>query len=293
MQDTYLLDTSAFRALSAAQLKAASQEASLLVSPFCFWELLTHLEESGQFSRVKGNLMKFRHVQVLDDPRAWVERGVVLPSDEVHERLRDDELLYATLAALRDSDSVADFYQKYIRDSRNQFREISDCVSRVNAVLTAEEQRFEEFVKKIMAGVRGGVVRLTTPTEWHDRIIEMIDGWWLQLGDRVVESFELRDRFVSRMYLYSAYILRRAVEYVNRGAIHVDPNDFEDGRFCQHLALDSQMNAVTADSGLRRCLQEVLALVNRLPDSSYRTALRVCDVAELTKISSPKSIDAR
>jgi hypothetical protein len=150
MQDTYLLDTSAFRALSAAQLKAASQEASLLVSPFCFWELLTHLEESSQFSRVKGNLMKFRHVQVLDDPRAWVERGVVLPNDEVHERLRDDELVYATLAALRDSDSVADFYQKYIRDGRNQVREISDCVSRVSAVLTAEEQRFEEFVKKIM-----------------------------------------------------------------------------------------------------------------------------------------------
>jgi hypothetical protein len=109
----------------------------------------------------------------------------------------------------------------------------------------------------------------------------MIDGWWLQLGDRVVESLELRERFVSRMYVYSAYALRRAVEYVDRGAIQVDPNDFEDGRFCQHLALDSQMKAVTADSALRRCLQDVLALLDGLPDSSYRTALRVCDVAEL------------
>jgi hypothetical protein len=158
----YLLDTSAFRALSAAQLEAASQEASLMVSPFCFWEPLTHLEDNGQFGLVRGNLMKFRHVRVLDDPRAWVERSVVLLSDEVHERLQDNELIYATLAALRDSDSVADFYQKYIRDGRNQVREISDCVSRVSALLTAEEQRFKHFVKKIMAGVRGGLVRLTT-----------------------------------------------------------------------------------------------------------------------------------
>jgi hypothetical protein len=119
MQNTYLLDTSAFRALSAAQLEAASQESSLLVSPFCFWELLTHLEDSGQFARVKGNLMKFRHIRVLDDPRAWVERSVVLPSDPVHENVPDDELVYATLAALRDSDSVADFYQKYVRDARS------------------------------------------------------------------------------------------------------------------------------------------------------------------------------
>jgi hypothetical protein len=289
MQNTYLLDTSAFRALSAAQLEAASQESSLLVSPFCFWELLTHLEDSGQFARVKGNLMKFRHIRVLDDPRAWVERSVVLPGDAVHENVPDDELVYATLAALRDSDSVADFYQKYIRDGRNQVREISDCVSKVSALLTSEEQRFEEFVKKIMAVVRGGVVRLRTSSDWHDRTIEMIDGWWIQLGDRVVESVELRQRFVRRMYLYSAYILRRAVEYVNCGAIQVDPNDFEDGRFCQHLALDSKISAVTADSALRRCLQEVLDLLNGLPDSSYRTALRVCDVAELTKLSSAKS----
>lgn len=57
MQRSYILDTSAFRAISAATLAAASQEACLLVSPFCFWELLTHLEDEGQFDRVKGNLM--------------------------------------------------------------------------------------------------------------------------------------------------------------------------------------------------------------------------------------------
>src|SRR6266508_328659 len=94
---TYLLDTSAFRALPAGQLATASGIARLMVSPFCFWELLTHLEEDEQFLRIKGNLMKFRHVAVLDDPRAAIEREIVRPGDSVHERVEDSDVVYATL----------------------------------------------------------------------------------------------------------------------------------------------------------------------------------------------------
>ena len=52
IMSTYLLDTSAFRALSAARLRAASRIARLVVSPFCFWDLLTHLEDDREFARV-------------------------------------------------------------------------------------------------------------------------------------------------------------------------------------------------------------------------------------------------
>src|SRR5438309_1603284 len=142
---TYLLDTSAFRLLSAARLAARSQDANLLVSPFCFWELLTHLEDPGQFSRVQGNLMKFKHVQVLDDSWAQVEREVVRQSDGVHERLEDSELIYAALAALRDSESLSDFYSKQICDSRNQDHEIAGCVGIGREILGREEQRFQEY----------------------------------------------------------------------------------------------------------------------------------------------------
>ena len=103
-QPSFLLDTSAFIALPTRRLEEASRSASLYVSPFCFWELLTHLEDDGKFSRVKGTLMKFRHVAVRDDPQAEVYRFVLPSSDSVHTRVRDGDLVYAALAALDDSE---------------------------------------------------------------------------------------------------------------------------------------------------------------------------------------------
>ena len=131
----YLFDTSALRALSFARLTAASRVAHLAVSPFCLSELLTHLEDEGQFDRVKSHLMKFRHVQVLDDPRAAIERATVRPGDSVHERIEDSDVIYATLAALRASGSVSDLYAKQIRDSKSQVRQIERCVERARQVL--------------------------------------------------------------------------------------------------------------------------------------------------------------
>lgn len=152
---TYLLDTSAFRALSVAQLTAAaSRDARLVVSPFCFWELLTHLEDDGEFARVRGNLMKFRHVQAVDDPRASIEREIVGPDDSVHERVEDSDLIYGTLAALRASASIADFYGKQIRDGKSQVREIEgafaefekSCSERNNAFRITSIRSLLQFV---------------------------------------------------------------------------------------------------------------------------------------------------
>jgi hypothetical protein len=280
VQRSYILDTSAFRAISAATLAAASQKAHLLVSPFCFWELLTHLEDEGQFDHVKSNLMKFRHVSVLDDPWASVERDVVLPGDEVIERPEDCEIVYAILAALRDSASVPQFYAKHIRDSRHQTREISGCVARAGDVLKAEEQRFQEYVTKIMAVVRDGLVSLATPPDRHRGTLQIVDAWWIQLGNRVDRSELVRERIEKRTYVFSSYVLHLAADYLKRRSTNVDRNDFEDAKLCQHLALGAEMTAVTADVALQRCLQDTLAVLNALPDLSYHTKLQVSSVRD-------------
>ena len=280
MQRSYILDTSAFRAISAATLAAASQEARLLVSPFCFWELLTHLEDEGQFDRVKGNLMKFRHVSVLDDPWASVERDVVLPSDAVLERPEDCEIVYAILAELRDCASVPQFYTKHIRHSRHQTREIGGCVARAGDVLKAEEQQFQEYVTKIMAVVRDGLVSLATPADRHRGTLQIVDAWWIQLGNRVDRSELVRERLEKRTYVFSSYVLHLAADYLKRRSTNVDRNDFEDAKFCQHLALGADMAAVTADVALQRCLQDTLAVLNALPDVSYHTKLQVSSVSD-------------
>jgi hypothetical protein len=285
VQRSYIFDTSAFRAIPAATLEAASHKAHLVVSPFCFWELLTHLEDDGQFDRVKGNLMKFRHMSVLDDPWASDESNVVLPDDDVLKRPDDSGLIYAILAALHESHSIPQFYTKRARDSRGQVREIDECVARAAEILKAEEQRFQEYVSNIMSVVRDGRVSLATPADRHRGTIQVVDAWWIQLAQRVDGSELVRRRLEERTYVFSLYVLHLAADYVKRGSTNVDRNDFEDGKFCQHLTLDAEMTAVTADVTLQRCLENTLAVLKALPDLPYRTDLQVRCVSDFMSLS--------
>ena len=277
MQRSFLLDTSAFRAVPADRLETASRSARLYVSPFCFWELLTHLEDDGQFGRVKGNLMKFRHVSVLDDPQAEVDRQVLGSSEKVHARVLDGDLVYAILAALRDSESTQEFYDRSIRDERGQVRQIAGCVSRVREVLQIEENRFQGFIEQIVAAVRTGQVYLTEVSDRDQGVLDLIRGRWLQIGDRIAESADVYEQFVRRMYIYSSYVVHRACEYAARDTIKIDPNDFEDARFCLHLGLDAGTTVVTDDTGLRRCLEAAVETLNAMADGSRHSSLRVCD----------------
>lgn len=68
--------------------------------------------------------------------------------------------------------------------------------------------------------------------------------------------------------------------YLERGVTVVDPNDFEDVGFCQHLSLDADVETVTGDSALRRCLERTFSLLNDLDDESCHTKIRVCGLAE-------------
>ena len=283
MPRSYLLDTSAFRGIGAAKLAASRTAVQLYASPFCFWELLTHLEDEGQFERIKGNLMKFRHVQILDDPWVSVERGLVLESDAVHQRPEDSELAYATLAALSDSASVSEFYAKQFRDSQGQAREIAGSVGRIRDILKEDEDRFKEYIAMVMSVVRSGAVSLATPTDQHRATLQIVDAWRIQLGDRVQHSNAAHSRLVRRSYVYSAYVLHLANDYVRRGATSVDQNDFEDARFCLHLALDANVTAVTSDAALQRCLKGTFALLASLRGIGYGTTLRVVNADEFTK----------
>ena len=282
MPRSCLLDTSSFRSIPAAQLAAAGSSVHLSASPFCFWELLTHLEDEGQFERIKGNLMKFRHVRVLDDPWASIERGLVREGDAVHQRPEDGDLAYATLAALRDSRSVAEFYGKHIRDSRGQVREIAGSIARVRDILKAEEERFQGYMSQVMSVVRDGAVGISTPTDQHRGTLHIVDAWRIQLGHRVEQSEAAHSRLVSRTYVYSSYVLHLAMDYLKRGVTSVDRNDFEDAKFCLHLALDADITAVTNDAPLQRCLKCTLAVLASLGDIRYDTKLRVVNASEFT-----------
>jgi hypothetical protein len=171
MEALYLLDTSAFRALPGTIL----QEGTFFTSPYCVWELLTHLDEKD-FARSKGQLMKARFTHVLNDPRAAVETSLLLHDTKLQERVPDEELIRYALAALNDSDSLDRFYRSVIGDSNGEFRQVSDCVARAKEVLEEEEQRYTQFIQKIIGAFRSGNVKLDSDVDQHGAILSLLEG---------------------------------------------------------------------------------------------------------------------
>ena len=235
------------------------------------------MEEPGRFKRVKGNLIKFRYVEILDDPSAAIEREVTLKHDAVHDRPEDGDLIYASLAALMASESVAEFYGKQIQDSKNQIHSISRCVERVGEILQKEEQRFREYLAKVMRAISEDRVPTEELADRHRGTLEVANAWWISLGERVQQSEANYTDLIRRSYMFSSYVLHRAVDYVARNTDKIDPNDYEDARYCLHLGLESQMTAVTDDRLLRHIMQDALSVVNSLQEPSWHTEVKVCD----------------
>ena len=179
---------------------------------------------------------------------------------------------------------MTELYEKHVRDDRHQLREVGDCVARVNDFLSDAEQRFQEYVTKIMTVVRNGQVSLATAEDRHRGTLQVVDAWRIQLGNRSDESKRASERLVRQTYVYSSYVLQLAADCLSRTA-GVDRNDFEDAQFCQHLSLDVRMTAVTADDGLHRCLRGTLADLVEMSDESFRSELRLASLADLTRAS--------
>lgn len=270
------MDTSAFRALPSSVL----QKHTFYTSPYCFWELLTHLDE-GQFNRHKGQLMKFEYVYLLNDPRAEIEVPLLLNNSQLQDRVSDAELIPAALAALRDSDSLDRFYLSYFKDSKGNLHQLSDCAANARQRLGELEQKHTEFIQNIINAFQSGLVKLTTDSDYHQAILQLLEGYLITLQQRGVADRNLRYRLISNSYIYFSYLFHRAFAYFNNGNTTIYGNDFEDGQICLHLKLDTQYCLVTADDGLKEALDKTIALLDRLNKPDMQTELRVIDVAHV------------
>jgi len=279
MKTPYFLDTSAFRALAADTLARLAEERPLLVSPFCFWEIVSHLDEPDQFQRVRGNLMKFRHVRVLDDPEATslLELG---ETSQLAGRVTDDDVIYACLAALKASDSLASFYSKYIRDSQGNVRPLSECVVRAKHVLQVEEERFLAFVRQIVTSVRAGTSILGTAWALHRATVSLTNGWHIaRCGQPLNENL----RVLRILYVYFAFVVFCARDYLAPSGSNEDVNDYEDARFCQHVRLDTPCTIVSADERQISRLKDVLKLIETVAVPELGHTHGVLAVRELTR----------
>lgn len=256
MKIPYLLDTSAFRAIATDTLVRLAKERPLLVSPFCFWEIVSHLDDAEQFRRVKGNLMKFRHVDVLDDPET-VSLAEIGATSLLEGRVPDEDVIYASLAALKESDSLSGFYSKHIRDSQGNVRTLSECVDRARDVLRGQEERFLGFVHQIVKSVRAGTSTLGTQWELHRATVSLCNGWHIARSGQALNEDV---RVLKFLYVYFAFVVLCARDYLPSG-VKGDLNDYEDARLCQHVRLDTPYTIVSADARQRCRLKNIFTLL--------------------------------
>lgn len=283
MHQSFLLDTSAFWSLSDKTLEAVSQNHNPYTSPYCFWELLTHLDEHQDFERAKGHFMKFKRVQILDDPYATVAIPLLKEDHELQNRAPDDELIYAFLAALRASASLEEFYSTRLEDSKSRQYKVSDCVARGRDVLYKEEKKYVESVAGILKLIKSGQVRYATNEDRHEAILSLVEGWVSGFQRRGASDTELGERLTTDTYVYFSYLFHRALDYFKRKA-NLDPNDYEDAALCLDLKLDTSYCVVTGDQEFRAILTETSLLLTDLNQSRFRTTLQVIDVAGFQKL---------
>lgn len=274
----YLLDTSAFKALSSNRLERLAAERPLLVSPFCFWEIVSHLDEPDMFSRVRGNLMKFCHVRVLDDPEAiYIAELGATPLFEA--RVSDDDVIYSALAALRDSDSLSSFYSKHIRDSQGNVRTLSECVARAKDLLLADEERFQSFVHQIVDSVNAENSTILTPPDLYRAVVSLINGWHIaRCGQPLNEDV----RVLRILYVYFAFVVFCARDYLAISRANGNLNDYEDASLCQHVRLDIPCTIITADRRQRERLKEIYTLLEAVANPQLVHAHQVLDEKSLS-----------
>jgi hypothetical protein len=273
----YLLDTSAIRWAPCRKLAEKAQEHELLASPFAFWEIASHLGDPEDFGRIKANLVKFRHVELLQESTAEAEREIALAPVDIENSLEAPDVIYAMLAALDKSNSVDQLYMCRIRDSNGAVREIDGCVSRIQDIRMTGKRQFREFIAKVIKLLQTRRVVLDTPRAFHDGTLDLTNGWWIQVKPRSDGSDESYRKLIKRGYFFYAYVLRRAAYYAEPNARTFDENDFEDAMQLLHLTIDAEVTVVSSDDGLRTCLQETVQTLNGLNDDWYWTSVQVCD----------------
>jgi hypothetical protein len=277
MRQAYLLDTSAFRALSGTILKNLRGKGYILLgSPYVFWELICHLDEAVlNFERRKGQLMKFEFVDCLDDPRSNIEMKL-LPS-KYHERVSDAELIHAVLRKLKGSSSLATFYSSYIEDSKKRIRRIAECAHVARETLEREQQKYRYYVENIVELLSLNQMSLATARDQHERILSSVDGYMRVLEGQGTSDTDLNESIIRHTYIYYSYIIHRAMNLCQNGNTIPPANDYEDGRMCLHLTLGTSYNFVTDDAGTVEALKGTLSLLTRLDDPEFKTTCEVYD----------------
>jgi len=285
MNEKFLFDTSAVRSISFENLeRLIDNDYVLLVSPYSFWELLCHLEEKQKFDRFKSELAKFKYFSILDDPFGITAKYTKLHKSVMQDRIEDHELIQGTISVLEKSSSIDEFYSSKFIDSKNNRREIRNCVKRGRTILADASNSYREFITKVIDSIKCNNSKHETEHDRHDLILSLVDGFARSIETQGGNRSEFKTNLINEIYVYCSFILHRSLEYLKKGNLNIDKNDYEDSRICQHLSLISDLALITNDQKFYNAVNSTICLLKTLNDKDFFTSLKVEKSDYLNKI---------
>ena len=284
MKQKIIFDTSAFRAISLENLERLfSQGFELMAPSYCFWEVFSHLDENGNYKRIKTELMKFRYIEVLDDAYGMLIKDILKNDMKLQEHIPDNEVIHVVLRAINQSDTLKDLYDTNVEGSKGQIHLIKNSVKRGKNLLEKLEIEYQDFVKNIVKVIKEHNLKDCTLEGCHNSILSLIKGEVQNLIAKGAEENGLSESIAKEMYIFYSVIFYNSLKCsINRS--NIDPNDYEDARTCLHLKLNQDIFFAVEDNNTMQALKKTLEIVKAIDDPKYFIlvkTIRVCDLIRL------------
>jgi hypothetical protein len=295
----YILDTSALRSETAEYVCSLSKRAKIAVSPITVFELSSHLgepdaaadEPGTAYRRARGQILKCRYVDLLDDPYAEAMERIELPEIAHHTRFEERELVGRMLDEIVGSDTLDELNERCIRDPSGASHSCKDLGLRMETLRSNSHRRYEGSVKvrsELLCSSFGARLEEVS----GDPFVRVASAGCEVLAEHIERTTatapQFRNALFAAMYLRLGYETARAIRYAKHSSgktpIRIDGNDVEDGLICQHLDLTLKRTLVTGDNGTLRAVGAALdALISALSQNGARARPRaeVIDQAEL------------
>ena len=273
MKPRFLLDTSAVRSISGRTLEALAPTCTLEMPSYAAWELLTHLDDPGKFARAKGQVMKCRHLSVLEDLRAAFDMDLDIPNPALKGKQPDTGLVRLMIEMLDHSSSLEEFYKLEFRDREDVQRGVDDLAASIRRVLAEEEANCKTFFHGIADHLRAHPITEGDDARAAEAVIAVWDGFIIP-AEQAAGGRDLTEEVFDRRYYASAYAIARGnlMKRTNRA---FDKNDARDLKMVMHLHLSDNVTFVTGDGGLKEAVDLGTAWLKSAPSYAPRRASSV------------------
>ncbi len=282
---TYLFDTSAFRSISYEILKKlCSINLHLYASSYCFWEIITHIDEEDKFRYIKSNLMKFQYIKVLDDAYGTLKKQVLINDKELQEQITDKEIILSALVGIQESSSLKEFYDGYVLDSKGSYHLVNDISERARNLLKKAELKYVEFVSQIIDAIKNHNLAFETEIDRYHLILQLIDGEVIKLVNQGADEKGLRTLLIKETYFYYSYILHQSLTYLSSNG-SIDHNDYEDAKTCFDLKLSSKCCFIVEDIKMQENIKKSVSLIKNINEPKYSSLLCIRTIDYLERIT--------